>query len=70
MGTAGMLFSMARLSGGNPHIGRRGAFVAHDLEALTVFADEPLPVQVDGDYLGTREKLVFTSTSRAVNVLI
>jgi diacylglycerol kinase family enzyme len=70
MGTVGMLFSMARLSGAHPRIGRRGAFVAADLEGLTVFADEPLPVQVDGDYLGTREKLVFTSTSRAVNVLI
>ena len=52
MSTAGMLFSMARLSGDRPHIGRRGAFVAHDLDGLTVFADEPMPVQVDGDYLG------------------
>jgi diacylglycerol kinase family enzyme len=70
MSTLGMLFSMARLSGNRPAIGRRGAYLEHDLSALTVFADEPLPVQVDGDYLGLREKLLFTSTPRAVNVLI
>jgi diacylglycerol kinase family enzyme len=70
MSTAGMLFSLARLSGNRPHIGRRGAFLAHDLDALTVLADEPLPVQVDGDFVGLREKLVFTSAARAINVLI
>jgi diacylglycerol kinase family enzyme len=69
MSTAGLLFSMVRLSGERPHIGRRGAFVAHDLDALTVLADEPLPVQVDGDYLGPREKLVFHSAIHAVDVL-
>ena len=70
MSTAGLLWSMARLSGNRPHIGRRGAFVAHDLDGLTVLADEPLPMQVDGDFVGMREKLVFTSAARAVNVLI
>ena len=70
MSTAGLLFSMARLSGGRPRIGRRGAFVAHDLDGLTVLADEPLPVQVDGDYLGTREKLVFRAAHHAIDVLI
>jgi diacylglycerol kinase family enzyme len=70
MSTAGLLFSLARLSGNRPRIGRRGALVATDLERLTVLADEPLPVQVDGDYLGLRDKLVFTSASHAINVLI
>jgi diacylglycerol kinase family enzyme len=70
MSTVGLLFSIARLSGESSHVGRRGAHVVHDLSELTVLADEPLPVQVDGDYLGTREKLVFDSAPRAVNVLI
>jgi diacylglycerol kinase family enzyme len=70
MSTAGLLFSMARLSGNRPHVGRRGAYVAHDLDGLTVLSDEPLPVQVDGDFVGLREKLVFTSAARAINVLI
>jgi diacylglycerol kinase family enzyme len=70
MGMAGVAFSMARLSGTRPRIGRRGAFVGHDLDGLTVLADDAMPVQVDGDYLGRHEKLVFRSASNAVNVLV
>jgi diacylglycerol kinase family enzyme len=70
MGTAGMAFSLARLSGSRPHIGSRGATVGHDLDGLTVLADDPTPVQVDGDYLGPQEKLVFRSAANAVNVLV
>ena len=70
MSMLGMLWSMARLSGSHPQIGRRGAFVGHDLDGLTVLADEPMPVQVDGDYLGEHEKLAFTTARHAVNVLI
>ncbi|MGH8862497.1 MAG: diacylglycerol/lipid kinase family protein [Jatrophihabitantaceae bacterium] len=70
MGTAGLLFSMARLSGRHPRIGERGASVVHDLDGLTVLADEPMPVQVDGDYLGPQEKLVFRTASNAVRVLV
>ncbi len=69
MSAAGLLFSTARLSGNRPAIGGRGAFVVHDLDGLTVLADAPLPVQVDGDYLGPREKLTFTSVPRALAVL-
>jgi diacylglycerol kinase family enzyme len=70
MSTAGLLFSMARLSGRNPHIGKRGALLVHDLDGLTVLADEPTPVQVDGDYLGPQEKLVFRTARHAVQVLV
>jgi diacylglycerol kinase family enzyme len=70
MSTAGLLFSMARLSGRRPRIGARGAFVVHDLDGLTVLADEPTPVQVDGDYLGPQGKLVFRTTRNAVKVLV
>jgi diacylglycerol kinase family enzyme len=70
MSTAGLLFSMARLSGSRPRIGRRGAWLVHDLDGLTVLADEPSPVQVDGDYLGLQEKLVCESVPDAVKVLV
>ena len=70
MGTVGMAFSMARLSGDRPRMGSRAAFVVHDLDGLTVLADEPTPVQVDGDYLGPREKLVFSSLPAAIQVLV
>jgi diacylglycerol kinase family enzyme len=70
MSTAGVLFSMARLSGDKPRIGKRGARVDYDQETVTIFSDEPLPVEVDGDYLGQREKLVFSTAAAAVRVLI
>jgi diacylglycerol kinase family enzyme len=69
MSTAGMLFSMARLSGAEPRIGRRGARVDHDLDRLTLIATEPMPVQVDGDYLGLREKLEFRTVPAAIRVV-
>jgi diacylglycerol kinase family enzyme len=69
MGTAGMLLSMARMSGSRPRIGRRGAFAAHDVDQLTLVADEPLPFQVDGDALDFREKVTFRSVPHAVTVL-
>ena len=70
MSTAGILFSMARMASATPRIGRRGAHLAHDLGGLTVLADEPMPVQVDGDYVGLRDKLTFSSARDAVQVLI
>jgi diacylglycerol kinase family enzyme len=70
MGTVGMLWSIARLSGDRPHIGRRGAFVASDVEHLTLLADEPLPFQVDGDYMELREKVTFRSAVGALRVVL
>jgi diacylglycerol kinase family enzyme len=70
MSAPGVLYSMARLSGDHPHIGRRGAHLAHDLDGLTIRADEPMPVQVDGDLLTPREKLTFHSELRAINVIV
>jgi diacylglycerol kinase family enzyme len=69
MGTPGMLFSLARLSGNNPHVGRRGAHLIHDLDTVIIRADGPMPVEVDGDYLGERTKLVVTSTARALRIV-
>jgi diacylglycerol kinase family enzyme len=70
MGATGLLFSMARLSGDKPRIGKRGAHVVHDLAGLAVRADEPLPVQVDGDRVEPREKLVFKSVAQAMRVVV
>lgn len=70
MSAAGLVFSMARLSGNRPRIGRRGATVVHDLDGLSVLADEPAPVQVDGDFVGPHEKLVFRTARSALRVLV
>jgi diacylglycerol kinase family enzyme len=68
--TVGILYSMARMSGGHPKVGKRGAFVQHDLEHLTVIADEPMPFQVDGDALDSREKVTFRSVPNAIRVVL
>jgi diacylglycerol kinase family enzyme len=70
MSAAGMLFSMVRLSGSSPRIGRRGAHLHHDLGAVTIRADQPLPVQVDGDLLTPQDKLSFRAVSRAIQVIV
>jgi diacylglycerol kinase family enzyme len=70
MSAAGTLFSMARMMGKNPKIGSRGARTGEDLPGLTVIADQPMQVQVDGDYLGLREKLSFTTARAAIDVVI
>jgi diacylglycerol kinase family enzyme len=69
MSTAGMLWSMARLSGNSPRIGRRGAYLTHDLDSVTVLADEPTPFQVDGDALDLRDKVRFRSVTEAIRVV-
>jgi diacylglycerol kinase family enzyme len=60
---------MARLSGDRPRIGRRGAYVVHDLDTVSLLADEPLPFQVDGDALESREKVTFRSVPAAMKVV-
>ncbi len=70
MGPAGLLFSMARMSGSHPRVGRRGAFVVHDVEHVTLLADEPMPFQVDGDALDSREKVTFRSVRDAIRIVV
>jgi diacylglycerol kinase family enzyme len=70
MGALGMLYSMARMSGSKPRIGSRGAHVGYGLGSVTVRADEPMPVEVDGDYLEPREKVVFRSVRAALRVIV
>lgn len=69
MGTLGMLFTVARLSGDKPRIGRRGAYLVNDLESLVVRSTSAMPVEVDGDYLGERLELTLSSAARAIHVL-
>jgi diacylglycerol kinase family enzyme len=69
MSTLGMLFSMGRMSGNRPKIGKHGAFLIHDLTSVTVIADEALPFQVDGDALELRDKVTFRSVPKAIRVV-
>lgn len=69
MSTAGIAFSLLRLSGSRPRIGRRGAYVVHDLDRITVIADEPVPFQLDGDALETRDKVSFRTVPQAIQIV-
>lgn len=70
MSAAGVLFSMARLVGNRPRIGRRGAYYTHDVDAVTVWSDEPMPFQVDGEYLGERTRVSFRTQAGAIRVVM
>jgi diacylglycerol kinase family enzyme len=70
MSAGGVLFSMARLVGNRPRIGRRGAHYAHDVDAVTLWSDKPLPFQVDGEYLGERIKVTFRTHPHAIRVVM
>lgn len=52
---------------GSPH--GRQVTRWHDVTELTLHAAEPLPFQVDGDYLGRREKVQLVSVPQALRVL-
>lgn len=43
---------------------------AHDLSEFSLAADRPLAFQVDGDYLGERDSLTFSSVSNALRVAV
>ncbi len=70
MGTAGLVFSVARMAGDKPRIGSRGAYLHYDLDEITVTCARPTPLQVDGDYLGERTEVRFRSERNAVRVAV
>jgi len=53
----------------NAHPHGRRVLSLHDLEAFTLRAESPQPFQLDGDYLGDREKVEFASVARALRVI-
>jgi diacylglycerol kinase family enzyme len=46
----------------------RGVLIRHDLPELTLSAQRPVAFQVDGDYLGPRERVTFRSVPDALRV--
>jgi diacylglycerol kinase family enzyme len=70
MGAAGILFSAARMSARHPRVGRRGAYVVQDVDTMVIWSDEPMALQVDGDFLGESGKVVFTCAPQAVRVVM
>lgn len=63
IGTIGRMLSLT-----HAEYGKR-VVVRHDLEDFTVTCATPQPFQLDGDYLGEREKVKFTSVPAALRVI-
>jgi diacylglycerol kinase family enzyme len=61
--------TIGRLLTESPRLGDgSGAILRHDLPELTLLAHRPVPFQVDGDYLGPRERVTFRSVPAALRV--
>lgn len=71
LGTATMLRQVARLlaAPGRPLRGR-AVLSLHDLPELTVRAERPVALQLDGEHLGRRGAMTFTSAPGALGVLV
>lgn len=52
------------------HVRWRTAHYDHDVEAVTLRADVPLPVQVDGDYVGEQQTAEMRLVRKGLHVLV
>lgn len=64
------LFVTQRLIWGSDEVERNGLFVAADVPRLTLRADRPTAVQIDGEGLGPRERLDVVSVPRALRLVV
>lgn len=68
MGIVSASLSLVSMARRRPRRGI-GASVSHDLPGLVIRADSAVPIQVDGDLLGDREKMHFRSVLEAISVI-
>ncbi|MGB8649233.1 MAG: diacylglycerol kinase family protein [Mycobacteriales bacterium] len=65
-----VLRHLAQILSADTHPRGKRVVALHDLQELTLTADLPLPFQLDGDDLGSREQVVFRSVPRALQVVV
>jgi diacylglycerol kinase family enzyme len=70
MGLPSVLVTMAHIARTAPKPARLGSIVEHDLPEFILHSDETMPVHVDGEPIGRRDKIVFTAISRALDVIV
>ncbi|WP_248965740.1 diacylglycerol/lipid kinase family protein [Sphaerisporangium perillae] len=71
MGVAAMLGLLRQIVGERVGLPRGGHLVhVHDEEEFTLTARRPMAFQLDGDYLGERERVTFRSIPSALQVLV
>ena len=67
----GAVITAGRMLSARPRPPRGGNVVhRHDVAGLSVEAAEPVAFQVDGDYLGDRRSVRFTSVPKALRVVV
>lgn len=64
------LRTAAQIVSTNPDPRGRRVFGLHDLEEFTLTSERPLAVQLDGDYIGERDTIVFRSEPDALRVVV
>jgi len=58
-----------RAFGSGGHIRLRNVIGLHDLERFEIVGDHPLPLQLDGDYVGEDSRFEFSSAPAALNLI-
>lgn len=69
LGSASVARLLWQVTRKNPRPRGRGVSIEHDLGRLEITADEPLPVQVDGDYAGDFTRVRLESVPQALRVI-
>ena len=70
LGTFATLRHLAQMMSTRPRVHGRNVLALHDVPRLTITADLPLPLQLDGEDLGDSEQVVFRAVPGALEVVI
>jgi diacylglycerol kinase family enzyme len=64
------LRTVSQILSAKPDPRGRRVYRLHDLEEFTLTAERPLAAQVDGDYIGERDEMVFRSEPNALRIAV
>ncbi|MGH2740313.1 MAG: diacylglycerol/lipid kinase family protein [Actinomycetota bacterium] len=64
-----LLKQVVRTFGSHRHIRSRHALYVHDQERVEISCDEPLPMQMDGEYIGETTRALIESVPNALSIL-
>jgi len=70
LSTYSMLRTVRQILVERARVKGRRLVARHDLDTFTVTSTRPIAVQLDGDYVGEREQVVFRSVPRALAVVV
>ena len=70
LGAVALLTHAAQALARTPHVHGRGVLSVHDAAEIVLSASRPLPLQLDGEDLGDRTRVSFTSVPAALSVVV